>query len=80
MLTVKELQKEVMIKSRKWWRIHGLHDTMVNECYEHRLQMCNESTLERNIRHFREYKYGVNVLKRKVAHKTFEYKLEKRGE
>ena len=77
-----ELQKVLMVNSvvagdpdSGWWEVNSLTPIMRRECAKHSLRSINHSTVERNIRHFRDPKHFLDVEKRKVSDNTWEYRV-----
>lgn len=74
-----DLQKVVMLdrhlNATGWWNVNDLTEILRQKCKEHGLKSINHSTVERNIRAFREPKYALIVEKRQVSDHTWEFKI-----
>ncbi len=76
----RDLQKVVMLDSGRWWNVNDLTEVLREKCKQHNMTSINHATVERNIRHFRETRYFLNVEKRKVSDNTYEFKVTSRGQ
>lgn len=68
-----------MLHHKRWWEVNELTDVMRVECELHGLKSINHSTVERNIRHFRdpERKLLVDKRLRKGCENTWEFRVTK---
>jgi len=70
-----QLQKALMLNSKFFWNVNDLTDVMRSECKTRGFASINHSTVERNIRSFREPRHALVVEKKKVSKNTYEYKI-----
>jgi len=71
----KDLQKSIMLNSKKYWNVNDLYHVMCDNCNKRGLAYINHATIERYIREFREPEHAIIVLKKQVATRTYVYKL-----
>lgn len=69
------LQIHVMTEHNKWWNVNDLTEVLRQKCAFYGLKSINHSTVERNIRLYREPRFGLIVEKRKVSDNTYEYRV-----
>ena len=76
-----ELQKAIMLNGNRFWNVNLLTDLMRSEItrrdkeYGSKMKSINHSSVERNIRHYREPKHALKVEMRQLSDNTYEYKI-----
>jgi len=75
----KDLQKSIMLNSKKYWNKNDLYPVLCENCRRRKIQTIDFDTMARYIREFRESEHAIIVLKKQVATRTYVYKLMTRG-